>query len=103
MSSETADKTPDQGRTRGLIDRLRASPFLSELASNRLALAGGVIILAMVLVALYARLTIDLQGIVTSGFGTNPARSSPRRVGPRPAGTASATAATGREWSRTRR
>jgi len=77
MSSETADKTPDQGRTRGLIDRLRASPFLSELASNRLALAGGIIILAMVLVALYARLTIDLQGIVTSGFGTNPARSPP--------------------------
>jgi peptide/nickel transport system permease protein len=65
------------GRTRGVFDRLRASPFLSDLLSNRLALAGLVIILVMVVIAVYARLFIDLEAISLTQFGENPPRQAP--------------------------
>ena len=74
MSTETETRSD---RTRGVFDRLRASPFLSELLSNRLALAGLVIIVVMVVVAVYARLFIDLQAISLTQFGQNPPRQAP--------------------------
>jgi peptide/nickel transport system permease protein len=55
MSTETPDKAIAD---RGIVARLRASPFLSELLSNRLALAGLGIIFGMVLCAFYARFVI---------------------------------------------
>ena len=54
MSTETT--TPETGteyEERGALARLRNSPFLSELFSNRLALIGIGIIVGMVAVALY--------------------------------------------------
>ena len=74
MSAEAGRAT---SRKRGLLGRLRASPFLSNLLANRLALAGMAIVLVMVLVALYARLFVDLGAITQSQFGTNPNRASP--------------------------
>ncbi|WP_160134380.1 ABC transporter permease [Halococcus salsus] len=64
-------------RSRGLFDRLRASPFLSDLLSNRLALAGLTIIVVMVVVALYAKLFVDLEAISLTQFGQNPPRQAP--------------------------
>ncbi|EMA61109.1 ABC transporter permease [Halorubrum lipolyticum] len=77
MSTETL--TDDEGGTasRGLVDRVRASPFLSQLLSNRLALAGLAIIVAMLVIAVYARLTLDLDVISRSQLGTNPNRAAP--------------------------
>ncbi|NEU58851.1 ABC transporter permease [Halorussus sp. MSC15.2] len=74
MSTET--QTEDVGQ-RGVVERLRASPFLSELLSNRLALAGLSMIFAMVAVALYARLFIDLASVTQSQIGTNPNLAPP--------------------------
>lgn len=62
---------------RGLLERIRASPFLSQLLSNRLALAGIVIIVTMVVVAIYARLTMNLEVISQTQLGTNPNRAPP--------------------------
>lgn len=73
MSTETQTQT----RQRGVLARLRASPFLSELLSNRLALAGLFIIFVMVVLALYARLFIDLGAITTSQLGSQPNRVAP--------------------------
>ena len=42
--------------SRGLVERLRASPFLSELLQSRLAVAGLAIIAVMVVVAVYSRI-----------------------------------------------
>ncbi|MWG34959.1 ABC transporter permease [Halomarina oriensis] len=56
MAADTRTRTA--ASSRGLFDRLRASPFLSNLLSNRLAVAGLGIIFAMVVVALYARLFV---------------------------------------------
>jgi peptide/nickel transport system permease protein len=74
MSTET--QTEDVGQ-RGVIERLRASPFLSELLSNRLAVAGLTIIFTMVGIALYARLFIDLAGVTQTQIGTNPNLAPP--------------------------
>jgi len=64
--------------TRSVFERLRDSPFLSSLLSNRLALVGLSIILFMVVIAVYARLFIDLQAITTSQLGTGiPDRAPP--------------------------
>lgn len=64
--------------TRSFFERLRDSPFLSSLLSNRLALVGLAIILFMVVIAVYARLFIDLQAITTSQLGTGiPDRAPP--------------------------
>ncbi|ELZ91921.1 oligopeptide transport system permease OppC [Haloferax mucosum ATCC BAA-1512] len=79
MSTETktTTETPAEMGERGLIDRFRASPFVSRLLSNRLALAGIAIIVAMVVIAIYARLFIDLEVISQSQLGTNPNRAAP--------------------------
>ncbi|MFY4816041.1 ABC transporter permease [Haloarcula sp. AONF1] len=73
MSTETQTETVD----RSIAERLRASPFLSQLLSNRLAITGIVIIVAVVLVAVYARFTYDLSELMATQFGTNPAESPP--------------------------
>lgn len=77
MSTETLSDGEGEMTSRGLVDRVRASPFLSQLLSNRLALAGLAIIVAMLVVAVYARLTLDLEVISGSQLGTNPNRAAP--------------------------
>jgi peptide/nickel transport system permease protein len=62
---------------RSLLDRLRASPFLEELLSNRIAVLGLMIIGAMVAVAVYARVAYDITNIVGTMFGTNPTQAPP--------------------------
>ena len=46
--------------SRGLVERVRASPFLSELLQSRLAVAGLAIIAMMVVVAVYSRIQMIL-------------------------------------------
>ncbi|WP_435316844.1 ABC transporter permease [Haloarchaeobius sp. TZWSO28] len=71
MSTETPDsKSKTVGTDRGLLTRLRESPFLSQLLSNRLALMGIGIILAMLVIAVYARLFYDLSLLQRSRLGT---------------------------------
>jgi len=77
MSTETLRDGETETTSRGLVDRVRASPFLSQLLSNRLALAGIAIIVAMLVIAVYARLTLDLEIISRSQLGTNPNRAAP--------------------------
>ena len=87
MSTETTEN-PTEPAERGLLDRLRSSQFLSELFSNRIALTGIVIIATMVLVALYARVFLDVGVLADSRLGgTIPDRAPPGWVGPAPADT----------------
>ncbi|NHN61035.1 MULTISPECIES: ABC transporter permease [Halorussus] len=83
MSTQTDVETEDVGQ-RGAVERLRASPFLSELLSNRLALAGLSMIFAMVAIGLYARLFIDLATVSQSQIGTNPNLAPPSWLGQKP-------------------
>ncbi len=81
MSTDT--DTDVDARSRGLIARLRASPFLSELLSNRLALAGLTIILAMLVTAVVARVTLSYDALTASRLGgTIPDRAPPGWIGP---------------------
>ncbi|MCD2200195.1 MULTISPECIES: ABC transporter permease [unclassified Halobacterium] len=73
MSTET--QTPDVER--GIVERLRASPFLSELLSNRLAVLGLTLIGGVFAVAIYARFAYDLGAITSTQFGTNPTEAAP--------------------------
>jgi peptide/nickel transport system permease protein len=82
MATETATTEAD---SRGLIARVRASPFLSELLSNRLAIVGLSIIFGMVLVAVYARLFIDLGAISGSRLANYPDKAPPGWLGSAPA------------------
>ncbi len=66
---------------RGLVDRLRASPFLSELFANRLAVTGLAIICAMVVLGVSARLLLDLDVLVRSQLGSVPDRAPPGWAG----------------------
>jgi peptide/nickel transport system permease protein len=75
MNSPTT--TSEERDQRGFIGRLRASPFLSELLSNRLAVAGLVIIAAMVVIAIYARLFLSLDHLIDTKFATNPSLAPP--------------------------
>ncbi|RDI72007.1 ABC transporter permease [Halopelagius longus] len=87
MSTQTHGENAESTH-RGLVSRLRASPFLSDLLSNRLALAGILLILAMVAVALYARLGAmfgfapSLAELQQSQFGTNPSLGPPTAQNP---------------------
>jgi peptide/nickel transport system permease protein len=82
MSTETPTTTTDRDRDeRGALARLKNSPFLSELLSNRLALVGMGIILGMVLIALYARLFYDLGALTSSRLGGFPDRTAPGWAG----------------------
>ncbi|PSP95088.1 ABC transporter permease [Halobacteriales archaeon QS_4_62_28] len=75
MSTETSQ--------RGVVGRLRASPFLSQLLSNRLAVVGLTIILGMLAVAIYARVTLDPGALASSRLGTEiPDRAPPGWTGP---------------------
>ena len=83
MSTPTEQRTGTE--TRSLVERLRASPFLSELLANRLAVVGMSVILAMVIVAVYARFAYDLDAIVSSRLGTEFLdRAPPGWLGPAP-------------------
>jgi peptide/nickel transport system permease protein len=73
VSTDTTAATGD----RGFVERLRASPFLTELLSNRIAVVGLTVIAAMFAVALYARLAYDLNAIVATRFGQNPTQAAP--------------------------
>lgn len=71
---------------RGVFGRIRASPFLSRLLSNRLAVVGLTIILAMAVTAIYARLFLDAGALASSRLGTEiPDRAPPGWIGPAPA------------------
>ncbi|WP_255198259.1 ABC transporter permease [Halorarius litoreus] len=84
MSTDT-QSTQERPAERSFLDRLRASPFLSELLSNRLAVVGLFIIVAMLLIAVYARLFLDLGAITSSRLGTSiPDRAPPGWAGPAP-------------------
>ncbi|WP_435361444.1 ABC transporter permease [Haloarchaeobius sp. DFWS5] len=58
--------------SRGFLDRVRASPFLSELLSNRLAVAGIAIIVAMAIIAIVARFTLHDAAHVGSFLSQRP-------------------------------
>ena len=72
-----SQKTITQMETRGLYDRIRSSPFLTELFSNRLALIGIAIIIIMVVIALYARTFLSLQELIQTHLGENPTYHAP--------------------------
>jgi peptide/nickel transport system permease protein len=76
MSTET-DTAAAERASRSFLDRLRASPFLSELLSNRLAVVGLAIIFTMVLTALYARFFLDVGALTSTQLSTNPRLSGP--------------------------
>jgi peptide/nickel transport system permease protein len=79
MSTDTQTATVEG---RGIVDRLRSSPFLSELLSNRLALVGLAIIFGMVALAIYARLTYDIGVLADSRLGgPYPSRAPPSWTG----------------------
>ncbi|MBZ6494520.1 ABC transporter permease [Natrinema longum] len=73
MSTETQSSDIE----RSTVDRLRASPFLTELLSNRIAVIGLAIIGGMFAVAIYARFAYDLGAVVDTQFGSNPTQASP--------------------------
>ncbi|ELY67630.1 ABC transporter permease [Natrinema versiforme] len=73
MSTETQSSTVE----RSPIERLRASPFLTELLSNRIAVIGLSLIVGMFLVAIYARFAYGLDAIVDTQFGENPTKVGP--------------------------
>ena len=74
MSTETPQSSDVE---RNVVERLRASPFLQELLSNRIAVFGLFIIGTMFAVAIYARLTYDLDAIVDTMFNANPTQAPP--------------------------
>ena len=73
MSTETQTPAVD----RGIVERIRASPFLSQLLSNRLAVTGLGIIALVVALAIYARFTYDLETLLATQFGVNPDEAPP--------------------------
>jgi peptide/nickel transport system permease protein len=73
MSTET---TTERER-RSLLDRLRASPFLTDLLSNRLALLGLSLILGIATIAVVARLTLDINTLTSSQLNSNPDLAGP--------------------------
>ncbi|ADJ13880.1 ABC transporter permease [Halalkalicoccus jeotgali] len=73
MSTET--QTTTEGR--GIVERLRASPFLTKLLSNRLAIVGLLIIAGALVVAVYARFAYDIQALTATRYNTNPTEAAP--------------------------
>ncbi|MFW5903528.1 MAG: ABC transporter permease [Halolamina sp.] len=72
MSGETATDVETATESRSLLDRVRSSPFLSDLFSNRLALFGIAIIVVVVAVALYSRLFMSEAAITAGKLSTRP-------------------------------
>ena len=81
MSTETPDATTER-EERGLLERLRSSPFLSDLLTNRLALIGIGIIVSMLLLAIYARVFYDFGALTSSQLGGSiPEKAAPGWAG----------------------
>jgi peptide/nickel transport system permease protein len=80
MSTPTT--TNEEHEKRGLIGRLRASPFLSELLSNRLAIAGLIILITMIVIAIYARFAFNYDHLTGTMIGTNPYLAPPSPAHP---------------------
>jgi peptide/nickel transport system permease protein len=74
MSTETPTETRER---RSFTERLRASPFLSDLFSNRLALLGMGIIVTMVVIALFARFGLSVIDLGTSQLATTQELAGP--------------------------
>jgi len=62
---------------RNFLERLRASPFLTELRSNTLAMVGLSIISTIVIISIYSRVFINLNAITATNFGANPSLTPP--------------------------
>ncbi|WP_227352837.1 ABC transporter permease [Haladaptatus salinisoli] len=77
MSAETETEREDVAPNRGIVERLRASPFLSELLSNRLAVVGLSIIVLMLVIAVYARTNLNFARLTSSNLGSNPSLAPP--------------------------
>ncbi|MFB6109831.1 MAG: ABC transporter permease [Halodesulfurarchaeum sp.] len=82
MSTATHSTTPEEESDRGVLARVRSSPFLSDLLSNRLALAGMIIIAALIVVALYGRIFLSLDALRSAHYATNPTLGSPSLANP---------------------
>ncbi len=86
MSVETENAERRDGR--GIFSRMSASPFLSDLLSNRLAVAGILLILVIVVIALYARIGAivgfapDVNALKQTQLGTYPSLSPPTAAHP---------------------
>jgi peptide/nickel transport system permease protein len=86
MSTETETNDEDVFEDRTVVDRIRSSPFLSELLSNRLALVGLFIITSIIVIAVYSRIFLDLSALIDSKLGAGiPDRAPPGWTGPGPA------------------
>jgi peptide/nickel transport system permease protein len=81
---EAAAEVETTTESRTLLDRLRASPFLTDLFSNRLALVGISIIVAMVIIAVYSRIFMDVGTLTSSKLSARPTKQflSPRLAFP---------------------
>ncbi|HKL27864.1 MAG TPA: ABC transporter permease [Natrialbaceae archaeon] len=72
MSGETATEIETTTESRSLFDRIRSSPFLSDLFSNRLALFGISIITVMLAIALYSRFFMSEAALTASKLSARP-------------------------------
>ncbi|MFQ3294254.1 MAG: peptide/nickel transport system permease protein [Halobacteriales archaeon] len=66
MSQETATDIETSTESRSLLDKIRSSPFLSDLFTNRLALFGIGIVGVIVVVALYSRFFMS-EAVISAG------------------------------------
>jgi len=82
MSTGTETETTTESR--GLLRRLRASPFLSELLQSRIAVAGLAIIATMVVVAIYSRVQMILLAAPEGGLTSLQALGEAISAGPSP-------------------
>lgn len=73
MSTEI--QTTTEGR--GIVERLQASPFLTKLLSNRLAIVGLIIIVGVLAIAVYARFAYDIQALTATQYNANPTEAPP--------------------------
>ncbi len=81
MSTPTGGESIEEVTERSLLDRLRASQFLSELASNRLALLGAGILGVILVMAAYSQLFLEYEAITFSRLGEVPDRAAPGWAG----------------------
>ncbi|MDY6765166.1 MAG: ABC transporter permease [Halobacteria archaeon] len=81
MSTETETQTDAEGtgrvEQRGFIERFLASPFLSDLLSNRLAVIGLFIITVVVITAIGSRILLDIEQLQATKLGSQPFLAPP--------------------------
>lgn len=82
MSTETPTTNDDRWIGGRLLQRLRRSQSLADLRSNRLALLGFAIVATMLLLGVYARVTMDLSALGETKLGTNPSLAAPSAAHP---------------------